>query len=517
VTTPVQDTPSLVLTALADAPQHGYGIIGDVERISSGRVRLRAGTLYTALDRLQAEGLIETDHEKAVEDRRLRYYRPSANLPHFPKSPAARTTWAERRPPAAPLRPAPASAASSRLAWLDALRGIAAMMVVLDHSSSAFLPRFRSQLMPWFDCGRYGVMVFFLVSGYVIPASLERRGSVRAFWIGRVFRMYPLWAAAVVPALALHLTVGARLHGDIPHGSADVASAVVAHSTLLQELLGTDSVLVVLWTLSYEMSFYLLVVALFILRRHRGSARISISLAVLAVLAAAIGAATGDLRPSALSTAMGTGRLTAVAATVLVAAVLCASARNRSLRVCGAVLGAVLALVLVPFNGTVPPWEGLVILAVMFLGTAVYRAEHAQIPRRSAAWATAMVLACALGCAYGYSENTFNRRGWTVAFTLAALTFLAALALRHRHLPRLLTGLGMISYSIYLLHPVLLSTIGPADRPKHDDLLLEMGFLAVLLPLCMLTYRYIEAPAQAWGRKLARKTEPRSRTSQTTT
>jgi DNA-binding PadR family transcriptional regulator len=71
----MQEPTFLVLTALADAPQHGYGIIGDVERISSGRVRLRAGTLYTALDRLQAEGLIETDHEKVVDGRLRRYYR----------------------------------------------------------------------------------------------------------------------------------------------------------------------------------------------------------------------------------------------------------------------------------------------------------------------------------------------------------------------------------------------------------------------------------------------------------
>jgi peptidoglycan/LPS O-acetylase OafA/YrhL len=502
----VQDTPSLVLTALADAPQHGYGIIGHVERISGGRVRLRAGTLYTALDRLQAEGLIETDHEKAVGGRQLRYYRANAICPHLSESLTSTTTWAEQLPPAPPHLDA-APAASSRLVWLDALRGIAAMMVVLDHSSSAFLPEFRRQLMPWFDCGRYGVMVFFLVSGYVIPASLERRGSVRAFWIGRVFRMYPLWATAVAAVLALYLAGHGRLHGDIPHGSAAVASAAVAHVTLLQELLGTQSVLVVLWTLSYEVSFYLLVVALFLFRWHHRSAPISTSLAVLAVLAAAIGAATGTLRPSAMSAAVGTGPLTVVAACVLVAAVCCAGARNRSLRVCGAVLGAVLALVLVPFNGTVPPWEGLMILAVMFLGTAVYRAEHAQTSRLGAIWAAVVVLVCALGCASWYSDGTFNRRGWAVAFVLAALTFWAGLLLRGRLLPRWLIGLGTISYSIYLLHPVLLSTTDPADRPKHDDLLLEMGFLAVLLPVCMLTYRYIEAPAQALGRKLARRAE----------
>jgi DNA-binding PadR family transcriptional regulator len=75
MTKSMQEPTFLLLTALADAPQHGYGIIGDVERISGGRVRLRAGTLYTALDRLQAEGLIETDRETVVGGRLRRYYR----------------------------------------------------------------------------------------------------------------------------------------------------------------------------------------------------------------------------------------------------------------------------------------------------------------------------------------------------------------------------------------------------------------------------------------------------------
>ncbi|MEU0431601.1 hypothetical protein ABZ153_08145 [Streptomyces sp. NPDC006290] len=44
----------------------------------------------------------------------------------------------------------------------------------------------------------------------------------------------------------------------------------------------------------------------------------------------------------------------------------------------GAVVGGVPALVLVAFNGTVPLWEGLVILAVMLLGTAVQRAESGE-------------------------------------------------------------------------------------------------------------------------------------------
>jgi DNA-binding PadR family transcriptional regulator len=64
----MQEATFLILTALADGSQHGYGILAEVQEISGGRVRLRAGTLYTALDRLRADGLIEVG-------RLRRYYR----------------------------------------------------------------------------------------------------------------------------------------------------------------------------------------------------------------------------------------------------------------------------------------------------------------------------------------------------------------------------------------------------------------------------------------------------------
>ena len=65
----------LILTALAAGAQHGYGIMTDVARISGGRVRLRAGTLYAALNRLAVEGLIEVDREEIVDARLRRYYK----------------------------------------------------------------------------------------------------------------------------------------------------------------------------------------------------------------------------------------------------------------------------------------------------------------------------------------------------------------------------------------------------------------------------------------------------------
>ena len=65
----------LILTALAAGAQHGYGIMTDVAEISGGRVRLRPGSLYAALNRLVVEGLVEFDREEIVDGRLRRYYR----------------------------------------------------------------------------------------------------------------------------------------------------------------------------------------------------------------------------------------------------------------------------------------------------------------------------------------------------------------------------------------------------------------------------------------------------------
>ncbi|WP_340374598.1 acyltransferase [Streptomyces sp. SS7] len=387
----------------------------------------------------------------------------------------------------------------SRLDWLDVLRAVAALVVVFDHASATFLPEFRRELMPHFNTSRYGITVFFLVSGYVIPASLERRGSVRGFWTGRILRLYPLWALAVGAVLVLDLAGVTRMRG----GPSAVAVAV-AHLTLLQELLGTPGLLLVLWTLSYEMAFYLLVVALFTVRRHRRSATVAATLA----LCAAVGALTGGGLPvSALAGLIGTGPLVAAAAAVLAVAVCAASAGPPALRVAGGVLGGLLALALVAFDSTVPQWESLVILAVMFLGTAVHRAEHGQSSRRAAVCAAGVVVLCAVGSAWWYGDgHFFTRRGWITAFLLALLTFAAGFAVRRRRIPRAPAALGVISYSVYLLHPVLLTAVdGTIGRQRRDAPLLLVAFLAVLLPLCALTYRWIEAPGQAWGRRLARR------------
>ena len=65
----------LILTALVDQPRHGYGIVQEVGRLSQGRMELKVGTLYGALDRLTSEGLVAPDRDEVESGRLRRYYR----------------------------------------------------------------------------------------------------------------------------------------------------------------------------------------------------------------------------------------------------------------------------------------------------------------------------------------------------------------------------------------------------------------------------------------------------------
>ncbi|MBW8484663.1 acyltransferase [Actinomadura sp. PM05-2] len=375
---------------------------------------------------------------------------------------------------------------------MDALRGVAALVVALHHATYDYLPGPRAALLAWFDPGTYGVMVFFLVSGYIVPASLERGGDVRRFWIGRLFRIYPLWLVACGAAVAL---MAAGLYRE--RGGPGPAVAVLAHVTMMQDLLAVPSVLNVLWTLSYEMAFYLLVVALFTAGLHRRSAH-------HALLFAAGALVLGGLPPALLSVRAGVGAV-AVGAAALTAAAIVLAARGHRL---GGLLGAVPALLLVVLNGRVGAAEGLTILAVMFAGTAVYRIERGELAPRPALLGLGAVLVTALVAAAVHLDAA--ARSWSLALAAAAATFGLGLLARRLPMPRALVALGVISYSVYLLHPVLLAIFrvllggnGP-DRPDRGSVPLLLLFTAVLLALSWTTQRYVEAPMQRLGKRLAR-------------
>jgi peptidoglycan/LPS O-acetylase OafA/YrhL len=128
---------------------------------------------------------------------------------------------------------------------------------------------------------------------------------------------------------------------------------------------------------------------------------------------------------------------------------------------------------------------------------------------------TVLGLAIAAGLwhshAWGMSaraELLWERR-WFTSFLLAGLTFGVGLAFRHVRWPAFLTWLGLISYSVYLLHPLVIEVYHHlAWTRQHyyfwQQLLLAAGFLLVLIAVSSLSYLAVERPMQNAGRRLAR-------------
>lgn len=416
-------------------------------------------------------------------------------------------------PDGAPVRhPGPAPARGRRLAWLDALRGIAALFVVFDHLSFQVLKPVRAAIAPGFDPGLYGVFVFFMVSGYIVPASLVRKGSIRNFWISRFFRLFPLFAVAIAGVYVL-----SRFgYSGLRDADAHPAAAVLAHGLMLNDLLGVTNAINVLWTLSYEMVFYLLLTALFTMGLHRRSGRLALAFAVAALL-------LGGVLPTVwLSrTSPGLTRVALAADLLVIGGLAVAVAGRRLSRALGAMLAAGTGLTLVAINQQVNPYEGLAILALMFTGTMLYRAEHGQVSRRKAMIFAVAVFTATIAAGVwhipatnpGYDVITTQRQ-WVISLTLAGLTFAFGMALRNRPVPSALTWLGLVSYSVYLLHPLLIAVYKHTswtrgDHPLPLQLALAAGFLAVLLVLCSVTYHLVEVPMQRVGRRLTRRLDAR--------
>ncbi|GAA3656026.1 acyltransferase [Nonomuraea antimicrobica] len=397
-----------------------------------------------------------------------------------------------------------------RQTWLDALRGVAVLAVLFEHLLDPLFPEVRATVSPWFDLGQYGVMVFFLISGYVVPASLERRGSVAGFWIGRVFRLYPLFLLAAVLATVFGLV---QVYSSLPAqlGESPVVSGL-AHLTMLQDFVQVVSVINVFWTLSYEMVFYLLVTAIFVLGRGRGGGTAgTLTFAMAAVLVG------GTLPAGALSRGLGGDVVVLIVAMVLMAGLAAVLGGGHRVRMCGAIILATLAVVLLAVNSRVGAWQSLAIVATMFAGTALSRLDEGRLRRGITSWLIVLVpvvcIAAAIwfGPGWGMSEEKALafRWSWSAAVAAAWLTFLLARALRSYTWPGVLVRLGLISYSFYLLHPLGIQVLRrlipqPAPVPLGGRIAASVLLLGVVVACAALTYRFVERPAQDLGRRLAR-------------
>lgn len=146
---------------------------------------------------------------------------------------------------------------------IDALRAIAALAVVVQHFFGDILRegtnqdgvayQLASASVTHFDAGRFGVVLFFLISGFVVPFSIRGVNPLRRFAISRFFRLYPaMWLALLCLAFFAFL-----------HGQPLAGKTVIANMTMLPSIFGQPWMSGAYWTLTIEIVFYLLSAGLF--------------------------------------------------------------------------------------------------------------------------------------------------------------------------------------------------------------------------------------------------------------
>jgi peptidoglycan/LPS O-acetylase OafA/YrhL len=146
--------------------------------------------------------------------------------------------------------------AADRLAHIDTLRAVAALMVALAHVWGKFLPvarqtpdAFRKSWPRYFEFGITGVVLFFAISGFVIYGTLRgpREGTGRRFVITRLLRLFPAyWVSVVAGLIFIWWWQSWPISGPM----------VAANLTMVPDAFGQTPVMGLYWTLGTELTFY---------------------------------------------------------------------------------------------------------------------------------------------------------------------------------------------------------------------------------------------------------------------
>ncbi len=145
-----------------------------------------------------------------------------------------------------------ASAAHNRLLGVDALRGVAALSVLLFHYTTRFEEKHgHAGDLPWsFENGFLGVNLFFAISGFVIFMTLDRVRAPRDFVVSRFSRLFPAFWAAIALTWSIEWWA-APMAEPLP------AATALLNGAMLHGYFGVPSVDGVYWTLQVELFFYL--------------------------------------------------------------------------------------------------------------------------------------------------------------------------------------------------------------------------------------------------------------------
>lgn len=375
-------------------------------------------------------------------------------------------------------RPPGIRASASFLPELESLRGWAILLVFLFHADGVIIGFGRigttvSPALAFITAGHTGVTLFFVLSAFLLarPFLEEGRGGREVqrgkFFQRRVLRIMPLYAAAVTIAVALSFSnPGAPMDG-------------LRALFFLNSFTGTATSLIpysaVWWSLATEVQFYLVLPLLGPSLRTRRGRIIGIAALFVWAIAYAIVASDPDLLSDVtrfrLSLSLG-GRAPAFLSGIVAAWIVLHH---------GALLRAAMQKRTWLRNGG----SDLLLLAVLF--------------------ALGMLLQKVTGRGFIPAEITMP--AWHVAESLlwasvVLLVVLAPLRMRSIIANRGMGLIGLLSYSLYLIHePILFRGLAPLFHrgiPLDADVLLRTVAFVTAFALCVavsaVTYRVIERP-----------------------
>jgi peptidoglycan/LPS O-acetylase OafA/YrhL len=146
----------------------------------------------------------------------------------------------------------------TRLVELDAMRGIASISVVIFHYTTHYA-KLYGHAEPWpidYWIGRYGVELFFMISGYVIFLALNKTANPAKFIVSRFSRIFPTFWCGVILSYLLVTAI------SLPRWDVSLNDALV-NMTMIPGLFGAHLVDGVYWTLHKELGFYLMAAVVF--------------------------------------------------------------------------------------------------------------------------------------------------------------------------------------------------------------------------------------------------------------
>ncbi|SEN03795.1 acyltransferase family protein [Nitrosomonas marina] len=332
---------------------------------------------------------------------------------------------------------------------IELLRGVAAVMVMLCHYAVILQGTERG----WLNFFYTGVDFFFVISGFVFAPTLlaPARENAAAFAIRRVFRIYPLFLAAIV------------FYALLPHKTWDnsiiLQHALFLHTTVSKEIAFYYNP--AFWSLPVEMEFYMLI-ALCVLLRIRSTAFIMLFLFGFSLLA---GLMAHQFLPADSHTQLVLSHHLPTILPEFLLGTLAYQISRKCARLPGLVLGV----------------AGLVLLFMLGQGFVTHGDTMSDLT-------------------YG-QFNLLCALGYQLILIAAVVLFSPARA--DAPLSQLASALGNLSYGIYLFHnaiPPLLNHFF-----QLDGMLLFTGSILGTLCIAAVMYNTLENPARNYGRHFARQ------------